>query len=257
MTSRFIGNNILVLSCSRSGHHAVINWLIQQSKGIIKYHNNCELGWDKGMFKPIKRNVESIGVTSDNFVTNVYTIEDFNMEYCTQYNFFNFTSLPQYKIDLVIIINRDFRNWISSRIKGGGEGLNNLISVKNSNTPAVKKWEMLVKESLGETRLLKGNSYNINFNRWYDSDKYRKQVCLDLGLEFSDNGLREVNDAGGGSSFSGTQILDSKNLDVLNRYKEMESNEKYKNILSSISPEIIELDKKYFKKEWKKEKQKV
>ena len=37
----------------------------------------------------------------------------------------------------------------------------------------------------------------------------------------------------------------------------MESNEKYKNILSSISPEIIELDKKYFKKEWKKEKQKV
>ena len=76
---------------SYGGHHAVINWLIQQSKGIIKYHNNCELGWDKGMFKPIKRNVESIGVTSDNFVTNVYTTEDSNMEYCPQHNFFNFT----------------------------------------------------------------------------------------------------------------------------------------------------------------------
>ena len=257
MTNKFIGKNILILACSRSGHHAIINWLTNQCKGHIKYYNNCEKGWGEGMFKPNKKRVESFGVTSDDFVTNLYTIEDFNMEYCKKYNFFNFTSLPQYKIDLVIIINRDFRNWVSSRIVGGGEGLNNLISTNNGETPAVKKWAMLVKESLGETNLLNGNSYSINFNDWYSSDEYRKQICLDLGLEFSDKGFREVSHAGGGSSFSGVEILDSQKLDVLNRYKKLENDERYNKVLYWISKEIMELDKKYFKKEWKKEKQRV
>ena len=65
MTNKFIGKNILILACSRSGHHAIINWLTNQCKGHIKYYNNCEKGWGEGMFKPNKKRVESFGVTSD------------------------------------------------------------------------------------------------------------------------------------------------------------------------------------------------
>ena len=272
MKHKFIGKNILILASSRSGHHAVVNWLIQQSIGVVKFYNNCDRGWVGGKLLP-KQNVngptkglvEVIYISNDNTLTSIYTIEDFDMNKCKTYDFFNGEETHKYKIDLVIIINRDLQNWIASRVKGGGIGERSLTNIPCTyyaagrvitkmefsvdEPTAIQKWGRLIKESLGETNYLEdGEVYNINFNNWYSEKNYRKKICKDLGLGFSDKGLNELNKAGGGSSFTGMDITNARNLDVLHRYYLMSEDKRYQEIMREIPIETFLLNHKYFNK---------
>lgn len=60
--------------------------------------------------------------------------------------------------------------------------------------------------------------YTINYNNWFTSIDYRKQISLILGLEFSDKNLNMITNVG--SSFSGRDY-DGKaqEMKVLERYK--------------------------------------
>ncbi len=71
---------------------------------------------------------------------------------------------------------------------------------------------------------------------------YRKQVCKDLRIPFTDEGYNQVLAHGGGSSFTGlAPVTDKKKY--ITRYKGFEGAPLYKEM---ITPELLELNKKLY-----------
>ena len=81
----------------------------------------------------------------------------------------------------------------------------------------VRVWKQHAREFLGDTRLL-DNKVCVYFDWWFSSRSYRRKICQQLNMEFTDVGFDHVSQAGGGSSFDATE-LDGNNqrMDVLNR----------------------------------------
>jgi hypothetical protein len=236
----------LVLACSRSGHHAVINWIISQMKGKVFFHNNCMRGWEVKKLFPVKlSNIIEYKNTDDEIVSDIYSIEEFDMDFWEKYNF------EEFDIDNVIIINRDVKNWIASRIKGhGGKNLDLFTEYKNisniSSCGQIQQWCKLMNETMGVTDIIQKPKMDISFNKWHTDVSYRMNISDRLNIEFKDSDKDKVSRFGGGSSFQKSQKEDAKKLNVLNRYIEMSGNQTYQSHISDKRMlEALSLDIKY------------
>ena len=74
-------------------------------------------------------------------------------------------------------------------------------------------------EILGQTNYIP-QKYFINYNKWFTDIDYRKQICKDLDLIFTDYSINDVSFFGGGSSFDG--------LSMNNCASKMKVNERWK-----------------------------
>ena len=95
---------------------------------------------------------------------------------------------------------------------------------------------------MGEINFL-GNKNIVSYNKWVKSEKYRKYLSKELGLNFNDSGYSKMLFHGHGSSFDGV-VEDARNLKVLERWYPYLEHPLFKRVLEN--KKITELSKQIF-----------
>jgi len=239
-------NLYLTLAMKRSGHHAFINWLCSQN-GNITHYNNVVTGWENSSLSIQSFPKKVYGGGDDGCIN----IEDFDIDDFTKFNFTNFSTVKEYQNFYKIVFVRDFKNWLSSCLKRREfEGVyrdvyeslnkNYLNDRRDSKVSRIKLWEKHI--SLFENN--PNDFILVSYPKWVKDKEYRKTIAARLNLDFTDKGFKEMSSFGKGSSFDGTTIKDSSQLNVLSRYKLYEDDEEFK-ILMGEHKLIVEKSDKY------------
>ena len=138
-----------------------------------------------------------------------------------------------------------FRSLFASRLKyweNGGEKRRKatrfMISPKR-----VELWKTIARIYLGEIDI-GVPLYFVKYDSWRDSIDYRKKICTDLVLSFSDAELNYVPDYAYGSSFDGFLYQNRGHvMKTQNRWEYYKNDERY---LSFFDEEIRDLSKRIF-----------
>lgn len=177
----------IVYGIMRSGNHAIINWVARHFDSFI-FYNCCSVKEDKSVW------VEGCNVHRHGDEPCKIKIASFEDElYCSNVDH-----------DIVprignIIILRDFYNTYASRFQKRrtepSQYWQNRTWYRYDN---VGIWKIFAKEFVGETNIT--NSIKVNYNQWFSSREYRASLSSNFG-RFSDEGLNDIMNIGGGSSF--------------------------------------------------------
>jgi len=248
-------DTFIVFSLSRSGHHAVMNWIAEQYDGPLTFHNHCIKGWENNELKPYKGRKKHYTSKNKTRSGDMYSIEDFDM---SDYHFVqNSKQFKEAENKYCIIIVRDLYNLLASCLKSYPrtavkykEGIVDDRGVKKENN--VILWTKQIQECLGDTNVIDDcKKVFISYNDWFSDKEYRKQICEELDIEFTDSGLQAVPNFGGGSGFDKLRKNNkAQSMDVLNRYKKFLTNGSWIDIISSNKSIIADLNKRMFNKEY-------
>ncbi|HPR30855.1 MAG TPA: hypothetical protein PLK12_02115 [Prolixibacteraceae bacterium] len=212
----------IVHGLKRSGNHAIINWILEQTD--MNFFNNII------PISPILKGQEIIPNTIDfiEWINNpknmrflekktnnddcIISIEDHSVN--IKPFIFN------HKINVKhLLILRDPINLFSSRIRKAFF-INNPAYpwVNNENMQrAINLWIEHANEFFNITHNII-NKLCISFNEWYSDLEYRKDLSNQLGIHFSDKGYKTISLIGGGSSFDNTKYLNTdETYNLLNR----------------------------------------
>jgi len=202
-------NEIRVVGMSRSGNHAIIEWLLAQTSGRTCLLNCAEPGqnpylWARplGPDEPGHRANYRIDIHAEQagkFSRKNYLVHSYEDVFLGSFR------KPQHMADrprwvgrsarqIDVLILRDPYNLFASRLATGFSVL--------SQEMAVKVWCQHARQFAGRRRYLE-QPVCINYNLWASSAAYRSGVAEQLGLEFDDRTAQQVPSCGGGSSFDG------------------------------------------------------
>lgn len=237
-----INMKILFIALSRSGHHAIINWYINQLKGDSVHYNDCSTGKTIKDFLPsnnrkilytagTKEDTRDDLINPNRFQNHIYSLENFDIS--------NFRPEGLHKVgfDTVVLVLRDFYNWTTSRV---------LADKKDHLEDYPRErllWEKYAKEFLGRTNELNAPKTFISYNDWFSCEEYRRAICHRVGGSYNEAGLKEVVPFGGGSSFDGWSYSGQANkMKTLDRYKLI----KKENLINLSSRETDNLNKRIF-----------
>ena len=265
-----------IAAMKRSGQHGVVNWLAQQMPHDTIHFNDCHNGWDQSKLLPMKDAmavfyswdpVENAHVVKNyfhdwkldlnkskqlvfDFYTSaqnnefgdikscLYNVEDFNLNVYNEKNFDDFLQLQNRQKVLLV---RSAPNFVGSclqrKIDPPDAGA---TDVADYLAERMKLWKQHAYAALDITN----DWYTIKFDDWFSSKEYRKKICDDLGLQFTDNGLNKVMNFGSGSSFD-RQAFDEKaqSMKVLERWKQYHDQNE---LWSYIDEETCLLNEKLF-----------
>ena len=200
---------IQVLGMSRSGNHAIVDWIFEQAEGPKLLLNCAEGGTNpfqscrplasgKGWrAEPeIDFNAASRGCHEDRRLL-VHTYEDSWLDYVFSAELEEHGQewLGQSRRKISMLVLRDPYNLFASRKRMG------------RNLPpdiARDLWKQHAREALGDTHELRSETLIVLYNRWQSDKNYRREIVNWLGLQFSDRGIDSVPECAGGSSFDGT-----------------------------------------------------
>jgi len=196
---------IRVFAMHRSGHHAIINWIIYQVKGRHCFLNGSLP--DTNPFASCKRgesitgtrvfhhsrlcwNQETSGRLSKKGVL-IYNYEGIHFKDALTQHFEDNHDrwLGQSVCRLNVLILRDPFNFLASKLiweyyKRGKD--------KMHLTPrTLELWKVHAWEFLGVTNYLR-NKVTISFNKWFVDQDYRMSIASALGLQWSDRGLNRI-----------------------------------------------------------------
>ena len=254
-------NEFRIVGLSRSGNHAIINWIINQLNGRYCFLNCVEPKHNPFFTaRPLNAKGEVFQTNIPGFnlpgeQSGVFSSKDYllyNYEDC----FLGMLNHPSFKTNRErwvgeslftkdILIIRDTFNLFASRIKA------NLIvghqthhGVNPISTFALKRiYKQHAREFLGEKKNLK-DKVLINYNRWFSDDEYRKEKADELGISFTDKGMEDVVACAGGSSFDGVRFSgNAKNMDLNSRWKKYASTDAYWDLFDD---EIVDLNRQIF-----------
>ena len=147
-----------------------------------------------------------------------------------------------YKADMILII-RSFHNWVASCLKYS----------RNMKVRGPIWAEPFSETNIGVyiehcNHAIKGTVPFILYDEWFASKHYRKEIAESLELHFTDTAINQTSSWGNGSSFDGFDYLkNASEMDVLNRYKKMEDDEEYQQVIQD-NEEAIDLSNQLFGK---------
>jgi len=248
-------SNYVTISLQRSGQHAIINWLGEQS-GDLVHINHCRFE-RRGLtnwISPVNNRViqytsngkRDSGIQGrsgmldfhssiDSYSRLLFSFEDIDIEDLSLCKYVK-GSKP-----VVILILRDPYNWLASSIR----------HEKSSEALLASKKGYLIKyleQVLGIRNYLDQHCIDINYNRWVTEVNYREAVCTRLGIHFNiaaDKSVMDIQEFGGGSSFDG---LGSRGGElhgrIFERWKQYSSDEFYRGLLNDKY--LADLAKAYF-----------
>jgi hypothetical protein len=200
---------IKLLGMSRSGNHAIINWIWQQAEGR-KLFLNCAEGktnpfetcrplgdgrpWQANF--PLNLDAERAGrLTPKDLLLHSYEDSFLGHAFCRKAEEATPGWVGPSARRIGVIVLRDPFNLFASRRKAG-TGL--------SARTAVMMWKQHARAALGLARTPMPDTAAVLYNRWVADRAYRRGLAARLGLAFTDAGLEEVPECHGGSSFDGT-----------------------------------------------------
>lgn len=243
---------IRIIGLRRSGNHAIINWINKQEKGVVWCLNNLPIHENPYRHRyeypeesdPPWQVKNIIAEARGNFTKKdclIYSYEDYSLKEITSKRFENKHDLYLGKslVRYDVLILRDPFNLIASRLKS------DKILVKTPNTTMIDLWIEYAKEFLGETNYLHNNTICVNYNEWFSSPRYRKKIATALNFIFSDQGIDEVSDYGGGSSFDKKYLQGkAEQMKVLNRWQYFSNDMSYRKLLNN--KELLKLSEQIF-----------
>jgi hypothetical protein len=224
-------NNYLFtfFALKRSGHHAVMVWLAYHFNLPIFVLNNITPYTDPYLTSGFYNSWDK----ESDWLVHIEDVEQIRNvhKHCLVIGIldFNITRLED-GIDIIwqrqrtvgeslkifnILVLRDPFNMLASRWYKPGP-----VPQLIDNSEILDIWEIYAEEYLGLTNFL-NYKLAINYNLWFSSIDYRKQLSANLGLDFTDAGLNIVpKAAGSGSSFDQSFYNGRGNqMKVLERWK--------------------------------------
>jgi len=250
---------IMIASMNRTGHHAISIWLMHQQLGVSNFDLKTITPWF--FYLPIQDKMS--------FLLNNPLVKDQNQHpdklnfhrIITDYCNANPTNLmiathEQHSLrdvawacatsdvfgavdtDLVVVL-RDFKNWIASCIKMAGR--DGKLYDKLVNDKKINMYKDHCKFFFESSDI----EY-ILFNRWFSSEEYRRELAERLNLTFTDTAINQGSPFGGGSSFDKMEYLKTASLMKVNeRHKQMESHPVYDRIIKE-NKEALEISNEIF-----------
>ena len=202
---------VRLIGMSRSGNHAIAQWILAQASGRVCFLNAAE-----GRSNPFLT-ARAMDEGRPSYWTNIRTFDlaaEQRGEWCRKdLLLFShedgylgrscsaefeqahdaFVGASRRRVDVLIL--RDPFNLFASRLRC----LWGLLTPRTT----VKVWKQHAREFLRETRYLRHEPVVISYNRWCVDRDYRRRIAEALGLAFTDAGRRRVWPCNGGSSFDG------------------------------------------------------
>ncbi|HOM77704.1 hypothetical protein KBG31_00040 [Patescibacteria group bacterium] len=245
-----------VFAMRRSGHHAIMEWVMANTLGKHCFLNDCDLvGNPFETYKGGKQEAEDPNSSKDPIVDKDLLIYNFEDMYFSKFSYDNLAinhdswlvSTQEFNTLLVL---RDPFNLFASMFKWfrGEQRKEWKPSIEEFNdTPNL--WIAYAKEYLGLTNILK-DKIVINYNEWFESDENKKNIAILLGLPTHDKGYKRVAKYGAntwGDSFDNINY-DNKahEMTVFERWKSYKDDQEYISMLNN--PELLNLAEKIYPK---------
>jgi hypothetical protein len=241
-----------VVGMSRSGNHAIINWIFHQIKGRVCFLNCvegktnpfhsarplCEEQVYEANYPEFVLAQEQAGNFSHKQAL-IYSYEDsflgnvFHPSFEAAHN--QFVGSSRQRFDLLIL--RDPFNLFASRLHSGIHG--------KSISADIRIWKQHAREFLGMRSHLIHNPQVISYNAWYSDIEYRRHLAEQLGLSFTDHGINLVPEVGYGSSFDGHRYNgNARRMKVLERWMHCEQDPTYRKIFEDKT--LVSLSRQIF-----------
>lgn len=243
---------IRVIGMSRSGNHAIIDWVLSQARGRTCFVNCAEPGTNPFLSaRPVSEHepcyrasyadfdlaAEAAGRLSPKDLL-VHSYEDVFLrsirDGAAGSAYDRQLGSSGRRIDLLIL--RDPFNLFASRLAGG-------IGHVTLAT-AGRIWCQHAREFLGLRRHLRNERVMVSYNAWASSPRYREQLAARLGVEFDDAAAEAVPAAGGGSSFDGTAFAGrAHEMRVFDRWRAYAGDPLYASV---FTPPLVKLSEAVF-----------
>jgi len=250
---------LCVFGMKRSGHHAVINWIMDQAPRKSCFLNNLERynenPWLLVLEDPARRN---FFYNTPYEGKNQYDLEE---EYRGNWKFKKYLVYSYEDVPLEFIVDNNFRRNHDEFVGKSGSILFIMVLRDPYNTFAsrlrtgftckidcINMWKEYAQEYIeGGKTLPKENTIFVSFNKWFKDKKYRKDLAEKIELEFTDAGLNKVVKNYRGSSFDGTMYNGkAQKMKVLERWKHYQNDSKYRKIFED--KELVEMSERIFGK---------
>jgi hypothetical protein len=237
---------------SRSGNHAIINWILAQAQGRSCFLNCAEPGvnpfcsarpltpeqpgW-RATYASFDIDAEREGRLSRKDLL-VHSYEDTFLgpfkKPGSEARHDEEIGTSARRIDLLVL--RDPRNLFASRLASGYGWLEDEL--------VARIWCQHAREFLGLRRNLRQERVMISFNAWVQSPGYRREVAGALGLEFDDSAAHRVPRVAGGGSFDGLAYDGrAEQMPVLRRWHAFAREPRFRRLLA---PEVLDLSERIF-----------
>ncbi|HWO84480.1 MAG TPA: hypothetical protein VNM38_11930 [Solirubrobacterales bacterium] len=243
---------IRVVGLSRSGNHAIVNWILAQAPGRTCFLNCAEPGCNpfasarprtselpgwRAPYAGFEIEAEREGrLTGKDLLIHSYE-DTFLGPFRKPENEAHhdeWVGRSRRRIDLLVL--RDARNLFASRLASGYGWLEDEV--------VSRIWAQHAREFLGLRRNLHQERLMVSYNDWVTSRGYRRRVAEAIGLEFDDRAAHKVPAAAGGSSFDGTAYDGrAEQMPVLQRWHEFVGEPRFHRLLT---PAVRELSDRIF-----------
>lgn len=200
---------VILAGLSRSGNHAIVDWMWAQARGR-RVLLNCAEGKTNPFAscrpladgRPWRSSDPAFDIAAER--AGALTAKDWLL-HTYEDAFLGHVFSPilaerhdawvgrsARRVDMLVL--RDPFNLIASRDRGG-----------IPTPPALTRrlWKQHAREFLGDRRLLRHDKLPVSYNRWVADTAYRRRIADHLGLRFTDAGRETVAGCHGGSSFDG------------------------------------------------------
>jgi LPS sulfotransferase NodH len=248
------GREYCIAAPQRSGHHAIINWLAAQCRGSILFLNDAQPATNPFITCTITSRLDLPGAPKlERARMNLFDRRDFlfvsyedrrwEEVFCQEYESNHDVWVGASGERRRIIVLRDAFNTFASRMRASW--MRHKLIDDDGRHSAVQLWKSYAKAVIQGRVLTADSGIFINFNRWFGSLDYRRQIVAKLGLEFSDEGRRVVQGRYGGSSFDGV-LFDgaADQMSVLERWKNVAHDPVFRDLFRDR--ELIELSYELF-----------
>jgi hypothetical protein len=246
-----------VVALQRSGHHAIINWIMKNINGKTYLLNhsvpatNPFITYTKPGSILHNLNIENeIAGIHEYKKQLIYNYEDRLLSEIFFSDYENimkgWVGRSQFVFNIIVL--RDPFNNFASKYKWALSGIKwppSPESIKQLPT----LWKSYAREFVGATSYIhKENKILINYNRWFSDLEYRSSIAQILLLESTEKGIEEVakwGPATWGDSFD-NMTYDGKagQMDVLNRWQNYKDDEVFRSLFKDA--ELLELSEKIF-----------
>lgn len=278
-----IGNEFRVYAMKRSGHHAVMSWLMAHYSGPVYFLNNCsfadEVRFTSTRVGTLDRQVRFCGRVSV-FLLNgrvIRRVEHLRKDALLDRPAERLAALErgerqtldgiefpsQWDAYFFNLEDFDLRHHghipFAAASRGEPDQVRDVIVLRDpfnwlasryrGNFPVdstiLGAWCSQCREALRETRILR-NPLVVEYDRWFSEPGYRRRISEQLGYTGEDPGIGATADFGGGSSFSGFRYRDRPDeMDVLNRWKILQDDAGYRRLFRDCG-ELLELSRRMF-----------
>lgn len=182
-------NEICVAALQRSGHHAIINWIVANSAGPACFLNDC-----RPKLNPFLTCAEDEGIELAAKNLLIYNYEDRELGELFTLEFMDNRTrwFGKSERSIHVLVMRDPFNNFASKYRWAVNGTKWTPETEWITRALPGLWKSYAKEFVGLTNFMPAPKVFLNYNRWFTDDKYRDEMASRLELVSTDQGLSEV-----------------------------------------------------------------